>query len=83
VPRGRSGLLFASQVPANMTWMLMAGSVLAIAALGYHLRASGSRHIVLTSFLLVMWAGSIVLIADLNRPRIGAIRGSCTAEMDH
>jgi hypothetical protein len=65
---------FASQVPANMTWMLMAGSVLAIGALGYHLSASGSRHIVLTSLLLVMWAGGIVLIADLNRPRIGAIR---------
>jgi hypothetical protein len=65
---------FASQVPANMTWMLMAGSVMAIGALGYHLRASGNRHIVLTSLLLVMWAGGIVLIADLNRPRIGAIR---------
>jgi hypothetical protein len=65
---------FASQVPANMTWMLMAGSVLAIGALGYHLSASGSRHIVLTSLLLVMWAGGIVLIADLNRPRIGEIR---------
>ena len=73
---------FASQVPAGMTWMLMA--VLAIGALGYHLSASGSRHIVLTSLLLVMWAGSIVLIADLNRPRIGANQsGSCTAEMDH
>jgi hypothetical protein len=65
---------FASQVPANMTWMLMAGSVLAIGALGYHLRASGSRQIVLTTLLLVMWAGGIVLIADLNRPRIGGIR---------
>jgi hypothetical protein len=65
---------FASQVPANMTWMLMAGSVLAIGALGYHLSASGSRHIVLTLLLLVMWAGGIVLIADLNRPRIGEIR---------
>jgi hypothetical protein len=58
-----------------MIWMLVAGSVLAIGALGYHhLRASGIRHIVLTSLLLVMWAGGIVLIADLNRPRIGAIR---------
>ena len=65
---------FVSQVPANMTWMLMAGSVLAIGALGYHLRTSGNRHIVLTSLLLVMWAGGIVLIADLNRPRIGTIR---------
>jgi hypothetical protein len=65
---------FASQVPANMTWMLMAGSVLAIGALGYHLKMSGHRHIVLTWLLLVMWAGGIVLIADLNRPRVGAIR---------
>jgi hypothetical protein len=65
---------FDSQVPAGMAWMLMAGSVLAIGALGYHLSASGSRHIVLTSLLLVMWAGGIVLIADLNRPRIGVIR---------
>jgi len=47
--------------------------VLTIGALGYHLRTSGSRHIVLTSLLLVMWAGGIVLIADLNRPRIGTI----------
>jgi hypothetical protein len=65
---------FASQVPADMTWMLVAGSVLAIGALGYHLSASGRRHLVLTSLLLVMWAGGIVLIADLDRPRIGAIR---------
>ena len=65
---------FGSQVPADMTWMLLGGSVLAIGALGYHLTASGSRHLVLTSLLLVMWAGSIVLIADLDRPRIGVIR---------
>jgi hypothetical protein len=65
---------FASQVPASMTWMLLAGSVLAIGALGYHLRASGTRHIVLSSLLLVMWTGGIVLIADLNRPRIGVIK---------
>jgi hypothetical protein len=65
---------FASQVPADMTWMLVAGSVLAIGALGYHLSASGRRHLVLTSLLLVMWAGCIVLIVDLDRPRIGAIR---------
>jgi hypothetical protein len=65
---------FESQLPVSMAWMLMAGSVLAIGALGYHLSASGNRHIVLTSLLLVMWAGGIVLIADLNRPRIGEIR---------
>jgi hypothetical protein len=57
-----------------MSWMLMAGSVLAIGAMGYHFGASGARHMVLTSLLLVMWAGGMALIADLNRPRTGTIR---------
>jgi hypothetical protein len=65
---------FESRVPADLSWMLLAGSLLAIGAMGYHLGVSGSRQVVLTSLLLVMWAGGMVLIADLNRPRIGAIR---------
>jgi len=64
---------FESRVPANMSWMLMAGSLLAIGAMGYHFGASGSGQMVLTS-LLLMWAGGMALIADLNRPRIGGIR---------
>jgi hypothetical protein len=80
---------FESRVPANMSWLLMGGSVLAIGAMGYHLGASGNRHLVLTSLLLVMWAGGMVLIADLNRPRIGTIRVDPTplrwaiAEFEH
>jgi hypothetical protein len=65
---------FESRVPASLSWLLMGGSVLAISAMGYHLGATGNRHILLTSLLLVMWAGGMGLIADLNRPRIGAIR---------
>jgi hypothetical protein len=65
---------FESRVPADLSWMLMGGSLLAIGAMGYHLGASGSRQVVLTALLLVMWAGGMVLIADLNRPRVGAIR---------
>lgn len=65
---------FDSRVPADLSWMLMGGSLLAIGAMGYHLGSSGSRQVVLTSLLLVMWAGGMVLIADLNRPRIGEIR---------
>ena len=49
----------------------MAGSLLAIGAMGYHLGVSGARQVVLTSLLLVMWAGGMVLIADLNRPASG------------
>jgi hypothetical protein len=65
---------FESRVPSDLSWMLMAGSLLAIGAMGYHLGMSGVRHVTLTALLLVMWAGGMVLIADLNRPRIGAIR---------
>jgi hypothetical protein len=65
---------FESRVPTDLSWMLLSGSLLAIGAMGYHLGASGSRQVVLTSLLLVMWAGGMVLIADLNRPRIGVIR---------
>jgi hypothetical protein len=65
---------FESEVPADLSWMLMGGSVLAIGAMGYHLGVSGARQVVLTSLLLVMWSGGMVLIADLNRPRIGLIR---------
>ncbi|HEY0184275.1 MAG TPA: hypothetical protein VGC09_15805, partial [Rhodopila sp.] len=65
---------FESRVPSDLSWMLLAGSLLAIGAMGYHFGASGTRHVVLTSLLLVMWAGGMVLIADLNRPRIGEIR---------
>jgi hypothetical protein len=65
---------FESRVPSNLSWLLMGGSLLAIGAMGYHLGVSGARQVVLTALLLVMWAGGMVLIADLNRPRIGAIR---------
>jgi hypothetical protein len=65
---------FESEVPADLSWMLMGGSLLAIGAMGYHLGVSGSRQVVLTALLLTMWAGGMVLIADLNRPRIGEIR---------
>jgi hypothetical protein len=65
---------FESRVPANMSWMLMAGSLLAIGAMGYHSGVSQTRQIVLTSLLLVMWAGGMALVADLNRPRIVTVR---------
>jgi hypothetical protein len=65
---------FESRVPANMSWMLMAGSLLAIGAMGYHSGVAQSRQIVLTSLLLVMWAGGMALVADLNRPRVGTVR---------
>jgi len=65
---------FDSRVPPTLSWMLLCGSLLAIGAMGYQFGLGGVRHTLLVSLLLVMWTGAMVLIADLNRPRLGAIR---------
>jgi hypothetical protein len=65
---------FDSRVPPTLSSMLLCGSLLAIGAMGYQLGLTGDRHAILVSLLLVMWTGAMVLIADLNRPRLGAIR---------
>jgi hypothetical protein len=65
---------FDSRVPLTLSWMLICGALLAIGAMGYQFGLTGARHLVLVSLLLTMWTGGMVLIADLNRPRLGAIR---------
>ena len=65
---------YDSRGPVNLTWMLLIGSLLAIGAMNYQLGLSGVRQIALTSLLLVMWSGGMVLITDLNRARLGSIR---------
>jgi len=65
---------FETRVPGGMILMLVVGSLIAIAAMGYELGLVGHRQPVLTSLLLLMWTGGIVMTVDLNRPRLGAIR---------
>jgi hypothetical protein len=65
---------FDSKVPPTLLWMLLCGALLAIGAMGYQFGLTGVRHPFLVSLLLVMWTGGIMLVADLNRPRLGAIR---------
>ena len=65
---------FETHVPGHMVYSLVFGSLIAIAALGYQLGLVGYRQPVLTSLLLVMWTGGIVMTVDLNRPRLGDIR---------
>ena len=64
---------FESRVPLTLSWMLLWGALLAIAALGYQLGLAGARYPVLVSLLLLMWTGALGLIVDLNRPRLGSI----------
>ena len=65
---------FESRVPISLSWVLLDGALLTIGAVGYHLGLSGVRQVVLTALLLAMWSGGLVLIVDLNRPRVGSIR---------
>jgi hypothetical protein len=65
---------FDGRVPPTLAWMLLCGALLAIGAMGYQFGILGSRHPFLLALLLTMWSGGLVLVADLNRPRLGSIR---------
>ncbi|MBK1658887.1 hypothetical protein CKO45_11650 [Paracraurococcus ruber] len=62
-----------SRVPAHIQWLLLAGSLLAVGAVGYQLGFGPQRHGVLSTLLMAMWTGGMLLVADLNRPREGHI----------
>jgi hypothetical protein len=65
---------FLGETPGAMLDMMILGAMIAIGAMGYETGLRGARQPVLTSLLLVMWAGGMVMTVDLNRPRLGAIR---------
>lgn len=65
---------YESRVPSEILWMLLAGSVLSIGAMGYQLGLGGHRFPLLSTLLIAMWVGGMVLITDLNRPREGHIK---------
>jgi hypothetical protein len=64
----------ASRVPIAIMLGLYVGSLLAIGALGYQFGLGGKRQVVLSTLLLLMWTGGMLLIVDLNQPRMGEIR---------
>jgi hypothetical protein len=64
---------YASRVPAGIMLGLYFGSLLSIGALGYQFGLAGKRQIVLSSLLLLMWSGGMLLVVDLNLPRTGHI----------
>jgi len=65
---------FDGRVPGDMIDMLIVGSMLAIGAMGYELGLGGIRQPVLSSLLLIMWTGGLVMTVDLELPRRGDIR---------
>lgn len=65
---------YVSGVPNALMSALYFGASLAIGALGYQSGLAGKRQVILSSLLLLMWSGGMLLIVDLSRPRIGDIR---------
>jgi hypothetical protein len=53
---------------------LYTGALLTIGALGYQFGVAGKRQVVLSSLLLLMWSGGMLLFLDLSQPRIGDVR---------
>jgi hypothetical protein len=64
---------FLGGTPDAILDMMILGAIIAIGAMGYETGLRGARQPVLTSLLLVMWAGGIVITVDLSQPRLGAI----------
>jgi hypothetical protein len=65
---------FIGQAPSAMLDMLMAGSIIAIGAMGFEMGLRRLRQPVLTSLLLLMWTGGMVITVDLSRARVGTVR---------
>lgn len=64
---------FLDETPTAILDMMILGAIIAIGAMGYETGLRGPRQPVLTSLLLVMWAGGMVMTIDLNQARLGAI----------
>ena len=65
---------FPGETPNAILDVMILGAIIAIGAMGYETGLRGPRQPVLTSLLLVMGAGGMVMTVDLNQPRLGAIR---------
>ncbi len=64
---------FANRVPIYLLWSVFLGSMLSIGAMQFQFGIARQRQPVLTGLLLFMWTGALILIIDLNRPRIGGL----------
>jgi hypothetical protein len=65
---------YQSVVPAKLMLALYFGALLTMGVLGYQFGLAGNRQMVLSSLLLLMWSGGMLLIVELSQPRSGDIR---------
>ncbi len=65
-----------ARVPETILWLLIGGSVLTLAMVGYSAGTTGQRS-VLSAVVLVLALGAVItLVVDLDRPRDGFIQVS-------
>lgn len=67
---------FRSRVPLHIFRLVLWASLLAVAGLGFHLGMLGSRQFAMSTLLILMWASSMLLISDINRPGQGWVEVS-------
>jgi hypothetical protein len=65
---------YESSVPVSIVLGLYFGSLLSISALSYQFGLTGQRYLALSWLLLAMLSGAMLLIVDLNLPRVGSIK---------
>jgi hypothetical protein len=64
------------RIPGVVWVVLYAITALAMSEMGYHTGLGGKRRPLSTPALAIAFASVVLLIADLDRPQAGWIRGS-------
>jgi hypothetical protein len=67
---------FDKRIPAHLAKLLGITAILAVMAVGLYLGTLGNRMLVMSTLLVFMFTGAVVLISDLSRPYEGQIRVS-------
>ena len=65
-----------SRVPLHIQRVLLWTSLIAVAALGYHLGTLGSRQMAMSTLLILVWTSAMVLAVDINRTGQGLVKVS-------
>jgi hypothetical protein len=59
------------RVPVGVLHMLLWATIISVGMVGYNFGVAGHRQLAVTGLLLVFWSAGLVLIVDLNDPRLG------------
>jgi hypothetical protein len=59
------------RIPIGVLHMLLWATIISVGMVGYSFGVAGHRQLTVTALLLVFWGAGLVLIVDLNDPRLG------------